>query len=67
VILKTVELVKDLIRRAHTRMGLKVTVGILKKFYETKREVTDRFLEAFPIQFDDFLPDWNYVVCPASY
>ena len=67
VILKTVELVKDLIRRTHTHMGLKVTVGILKKFYETKREATDRFLEALPIHFDDFLPDWNYVVRPASY
>jgi hypothetical protein len=67
VILKTVELVKDLIRRAHTRTGLKVTVALLKKLYETKREATDRFMEAFPIHFDDFLPDWNYVVRPASY
>ena len=53
VVLKTVEFVKDLIRRTHTRTGLKVTVGILKKLYETKREATDRFLEAFPIHFDD--------------
>jgi hypothetical protein len=67
VILKSVELVKALVRRTHTRTGLKVTVGILKKFYETKREATDRFLEAFPIHFDDFLPDWNYVVRPTSY
>jgi transposase len=67
VILKTVELVKALIRRTHTQTGLKVTVGILKKFYETKREATDRFLEAFPIHFDDFLPDWNYVVRPTVY
>jgi len=52
VILKTVALVKDLIRRTHTRTGLKVTVGILKKFYETKRGATDRFLEAFePVPF----------------
>jgi hypothetical protein len=67
VILKTVELVKTLIRRTRTQTGLKVTVGILKKFYETKREATDRFLESLPIQFDDFLPDWNYVARPASY
>lgn len=67
VILKTVELVKSLIRRPHTQTGLKVTVGTLKNFCETKREATDRFLECFPIQFDDFLPDWNYVVRPASY
>ena len=67
VVLKTVELVKKLLRRTHTSTGLKVTVGILKKFYETQREATDRFLEAFPIRFDDFLPEWNYVVRPASY
>jgi hypothetical protein len=48
-------------------MGLKVTVGILKTFYETRREATERFLEAFPIHFDDFLPEWNYVVRPTSY
>jgi hypothetical protein len=46
---------------------LKVTVGILTKFYETQREATDQFLQAFPIQFDYLLPDWNYVVQPASY
>ena len=67
VVLKTVELVKKLIQRTHTSTGLKVTVGMLKKFYETKREATDRFLEAFPIHFDDFLPEWNYVVRPACY
>ena len=41
--------------------------GTVKKLYETKREATDRFLEALPVQFDDFLPDWNYVVRPASH
>jgi hypothetical protein len=67
VILKTVELITTLIRRTHTRTGLKVTVGILNKLYKTKREATDRFLESLPIHFDDFLPDWNYVVSPTSY
>ena len=67
VILKSVELVKKLIQRTHTRTGLKVTVGMLKKFYATQREATDRFLENFPVLFDDFLPDWNYVVRPATY
>lgn len=67
VVLKTVEWVKKLIRRTHTRTGLKVTVGILNKFYETKREATDRFLENYPIHFDELLPDWNYVVSPTTY
>jgi hypothetical protein len=67
VVLKTVDLVKKLIQRTHTSTGLKVTVATLKKFYHTQREATDRFLETFPIQFDRFLPEWNYVVRPASY
>jgi hypothetical protein len=67
VILKSVELVKKLIQRTRTRTGLKVTVAMLKKVYDLKREATDRFLEAFPIRFDGFLPEWNYVVRPASY
>jgi hypothetical protein len=67
VILKTVELVKTLIQRTRTSTGLRVTVAMLKKSYETQREATDRFLEAFPIKFDKLLPDWNYVVRPASY
>jgi hypothetical protein len=67
VILKTVELVKTLIQRTRTSTGLRVTVAMLKKLYETERETSDRFLEAFPIKFDKLLPDWNYVVRPASY
>jgi len=67
VVLKTVELVGKLLRRTHTSTGLKVTVGILKKFYETQRAATHRFMEAFPIHFDRLLPEWNYVVRPALY
>jgi hypothetical protein len=67
VALKTVELVGKLLRRTHTSTGLKVTVGMLKKFYETQREATDRFMETFPIHFDRLLPKWNYVVRPALY
>ena len=67
VVLKTVELVKKLIQRTHTSTGLKVTVGILNKFYDTQRKATDRFLKKYPVRFDDFLPEWNYVIRPASY
>ena len=67
VILKSVDVVKNLIRRTRTRTGLNVTVAWLKKCYNTKREVTYRFLENLPILFDAFLPLWNYVVHPASY
>ena len=67
VVLKTVEWVKKLDRRTHTSKGLKVTVGILKKFYETKREATDRFLENIPISHDDLLPTGTMSFAPLTY
>jgi hypothetical protein len=67
VILHSLDLVKKLIRRTHTSTGLRATVGVLKKFYHTKRQASDRFLKSFPIVFDEFLPDWNYTVIPSTY
>jgi hypothetical protein len=67
VILHTVDLVRKLIKRTHTSTGLKVTIGTLKKFYRRQRQATDRFLEAFPIKFDNRLPNWNYTVAPTYY
>jgi hypothetical protein len=67
VIFHTVEVVKHAIKRTWTSTGLRVTVGALNKFYELKRQVSDRFMEAFPIVFDDWLPDWNYTAVPTDY
>jgi hypothetical protein len=67
VFLETVELAKKLIKRTHTRNGLSATVGTLKKYYATKRHASDRFLELFPVVFDDFLPAWNYTIVPCTY
>ncbi len=50
-----------------TSTGLKVTVSTLNKFYELKRQTSDRFMETYPIVFDEWLPDWNYTVVPTTY
>lgn len=64
VIFHTLEIVKRFISKTSTRAGLRVTVSVLDKLYETKRKATEEFKKAMPILFDDFLPDWNYIAVP---
>lgn len=67
VIFRTLDIVTTCLRRVWTRTGLKVTYAVLDKIYQLKRQATDRFLESYPIQFHNLLPDWNYTVVPADY
>ena len=67
VVFRTLDIVTACLKRVRTSSGLKVTYAVLDKVYELKRKVSARFLNAFPIQFDDYLPDWNYTVTPTTY
>lgn len=67
VIFRSLDIVIECLRRVWTSTGLKVTYAVLDKYYELKRQTSDRFLELFPIQFADVLPDWNYTVVPTTY
>ena len=67
VVFRTFEIVTACLRRVWTRTGLKVTYAVLDKVYQLKRQASERFLESFPIQFEESLPDWNYTVVPATY
>jgi hypothetical protein len=67
VIFHTLDIVKRFIRRTTTRTGLRVTLKVIDKLYALKRKATDRFMEIYPVYFDDYLPDWNYVIKPGSY
>jgi hypothetical protein len=64
VIFTSIELVKELIEKTRTSTGLKVTVQIIDKVYETARKVADDFKETMRIVFDDYLPHWNYTAVP---
>lgn len=64
VLFKSVELVKHLMERTHTQPGLKVTVQIIDKLYQTGRKVADDFKHNMPIIFDEHLPQWNYRAVP---
>jgi len=65
VIFHSVELVKDLMKRTKTQTGLRVTVNIIKKMYETGRKVSDGFRDHMQILFDKYLSKWNYRAVPT--
>ena len=64
VIFHTVEIAKQFIERAKTTTGLKVTVSLLDKVYETGRKYAADFKTTMQIAFDDHLPKWNYRALP---
>ena len=66
VVFKSVEVVKELMARTKTKQGLRVTVNVIDKVYQTGRKVAESFKENMPIIFDDFLPQWNYTAVPQS-
>ena len=66
VVFHTIGIVKQLMERASTAQGLKVTVDILDKAYQTGRKCVDGFKETMRIVFDDFLPKWNYRAIPNT-
>lgn len=65
VIFRTLDIVKQFIRRTKTQTGLRVTLNVLPKHYPTKRKATEQFLADYPVHFDESLSEWNYVVKPS--
>ena len=66
VIFESVELVKELMEKAKTSTGLRVTVDILDKVYQTGRKYAAGFKEGMKIVFDEILPKWNYRAVPSG-
>ncbi len=66
VVFESVELVKELMERAKTSTGLRVTVDILDKVYQTGRKYAEGFKENMRIVFDEILPKWNYRALPTG-
>ena len=50
--------------KTETAKGLKVIVCVFDIIYETGRKVAKDFKETMTIQFDEYLPQWNYRVIP---
>jgi len=66
VIFKTIDIGKELMEKTTTSKGLKVTVLIVDKVYELKRQVADDFKDTMRIVFDKVLPQWNYTAVPLG-
>lgn len=62
----TLDRVVELMRRTNTSTGLKTTVNVIRREYETKRNATRQMKQSLRIKFDDFLSKWNYVATPES-
>jgi hypothetical protein len=64
MILHSVALVAELMRKARTRTGLSVVVDLLDKVYETGRKVGQATKDAVNLVRDTVLPRWNYRILP---
>lgn len=60
----SLETVVRLMRKAATTTGLKTTVNVIRRVYQTGRQVAAAFKAALPIVFDARLPKWNYRAIP---
>lgn len=64
--LETIETAKHYIEKTETTKGLKVFVRMLAKVYQTGRKYAHDFKKTMTIQFDDYLPKWNYTAIPDN-
>jgi len=67
IVFRSLDIVIRCLRRTRTSSGLRVTMAVLDKVYELKRRVSNHVLESPSIQFDAWLPTWNYTAVPIPY
>lgn len=65
VLFASIDVVKHLMEKTHTKRGLKVFVHVLDKVYHIGRKVTEAFKQNMPLIHDEFLSPWNYRAVPA--
>lgn len=66
VILKSYEIVRQLIESTVTKTGLKVKANIITKVYETGKKYAQDYKEKMKIKFDENLGKWNYTALPKK-
>jgi len=64
--LNTVDEVKDKIESAKTKTGLTVVASVIRKTYDSGKEVAKDFMEHLKIKFGDSLPRLNYTISPIE-
>jgi len=60
----TLDTVVRLMKKTSTTTGLRATVNVIRRVYETGRKVAANFKKTMTIVFDDILPKWNYRAVP---
>lgn len=60
----TLDTVVSLMRKASTSRGLRTTVNVIRRHYETGRRATAEMKQDLKIVFDKLLPKWNYRAVP---
>lgn len=62
----TLEHAVNLMKKTTTSTGLKTTVNVIKRLYETGRNATDAMKKIIKdtVLFHDTLPKWNYTISP---
>jgi hypothetical protein len=66
VVFHTLDIVTRLARETHTSTGLRVTVDVIKKAYQTGQKVAHDFKQNMRIVFDNEMPKWNYTALPST-
>lgn len=66
VILKSYDIVKELIESTMTKTGLRVKANIIKKVYKTGKKYAVNYKEEMQIKFDEKLGKWNYRAVPIK-
>ena len=67
VILNSIDTAASFIRRTRTSQGLTVVVEKARAIYRKAQAASARFLERFPIVFDDHRPELNYYATSQAY
>lgn len=66
MLFETLDTVTELMRKAITSTGLRTTVNVIRRMYESGRNATND-MKAFvrsTVNFADVLPNWNYTITP---
>jgi hypothetical protein len=64
--INSLEEARKIIKSTKTKTGLKVTANIIKKTYETGKEVAKDFMDRMNIKFDESLGKFNYTISPVA-
>jgi DDE family transposase len=66
ILFDTLDTVVTFMRKASTSTGLRTTVNVIRRHYETGRKATAQMKQNLRIVFDNLLPKWNYRAIPQD-